>query len=106
MFTGLVQKVGKLAGIRHGGMGRIVQIRSVEPWEEPLQKGESIAVQGCCLTVTQIYGDGFDADMPTPRRTPYPSRRRSAIGGYGSRVPGRRFATSSTKVLWHWTASV
>lgn len=63
MFTGLVQKVGKLAGIRHGGMGRIIRIRDVAPWEEPLQMGESIAVQGCCLTVTQIYGDGFDADM-------------------------------------------
>lgn len=63
MFTGLVQKVGRLAGIHHGGLGRIIQIRSVVPWEEPLQKGESIAVQGCCLTVTQIHEDGFDADM-------------------------------------------
>jgi riboflavin synthase len=34
-----------------------------EPWDTPLETGESVAVQGACLTVTAIRGDGFSADL-------------------------------------------
>ena len=51
MFTGIVQQVGQLATFRPRGSGASLVIRYA-PWREPVQNGESIAVQGACLTVT------------------------------------------------------
>jgi riboflavin synthase len=62
MFTGLVQKVGLLKNMTrsHGGWTLTVAHNA---WDDPLVLGESIAVQGACLTVTQ-FGDGwFTADI-------------------------------------------
>ena len=62
MFTGLVQKVGLLKNMMrsHGGWTLAV---AHDAWKDPLVLGESIAVQGACLTVTQ-FGDGwFTADI-------------------------------------------
>lgn len=63
MFTGLVQTVGKLTGVRLSGRGRECIIEAA-PWGgDALELGESIAVQGCCLTVTAVRENGFDADL-------------------------------------------
>lgn len=52
MFTGLIQRVGTLSRIeqRNGGVSLII---SHAAWDTPLAHGESVAVQGCCLTVTE-----------------------------------------------------
>ena len=57
MFTGLVQKLGTLETLVHSGGG--YSLRITHPlWPTPLETGESIAVQGACLTVT-TFGEGF-----------------------------------------------
>lgn len=51
MFTGIVQQRGRIVSVeRPGGHGRL----SVEasPWDKPLAVGESLAVEGVCLTLT------------------------------------------------------
>lgn len=62
MFTGIVEEMGK---IRHvalaGSSGQIaVQARKVL---EGTKIGDSIAVNGVCLTVTSLQPDGFTADI-------------------------------------------
>ena len=62
MFTGLVEKVGELAGIRQRGNGSELVIKH-NKWKESLIIGESIAVQGVCLTVTGINTESFTCDV-------------------------------------------
>jgi riboflavin synthase len=62
MFTGLVEKKGILTGIASRGNGLVVRI-SAGDWDESLTKGESIAVNGTCLTVSQLTADTFEADV-------------------------------------------
>lgn len=62
MFTGLIQKKGKLSQIVKTAGQRKLTITFL-PWEEPLQLGESVAVNGVCLTVTDAGKDRFTADV-------------------------------------------
>jgi riboflavin synthase len=60
MFTGIVQELGEVAAIKRYGDAARLTIRGSTQGAEP---GESIAVNGVCLTVTEI-GDGtFAADV-------------------------------------------
>jgi riboflavin synthase len=61
MFTGLVQKVGTLVRLEQRGEGSALVVAHT-PWDEPLQLGESVAVQGCCLTVTTVHAEEFECD--------------------------------------------
>lgn len=52
MFTGIVQGTGTVESVeRGGGHGRLL-VRA-EIWNDPITIGESIAIEGVCLTVTQ-----------------------------------------------------
>jgi riboflavin synthase len=62
MFTGLIQKVGKLAGKKPRGEGMVFTITH-DAWDSPLIQGESVAVQGVCLTVTTIRAGEFSCDV-------------------------------------------
>lgn len=62
MFTGLVQQVGTLSGRKPRGNGMSLVIRHA-PWESPLVLGESVAVQGACLTVTTLQAGAFTCDV-------------------------------------------
>ena len=57
MFTGLVQAVGR---IERRGSGLVVS--GCTPFA-PLQLGDSVAVDGVCLTVAALVGDGFLANV-------------------------------------------
>ena len=60
MFTGIVQQVGKVRHItRHDGGARL----SISMTAETLNLGESIAIQGICLTVAHADAQGFEADV-------------------------------------------
>ncbi|MGH8163463.1 MAG: riboflavin synthase, partial [Rhodanobacteraceae bacterium] len=51
MFTGLVEEVGQVLWIRATERGTQLQIAAAGIAED-LRKGESVSVNGCCLTVT------------------------------------------------------
>jgi riboflavin synthase len=58
MFTGLVEALGRVVAVREENAGR----RLVLEWPglaDPLALGESVAVNGCCLTAVEAEGDCF-----------------------------------------------
>jgi riboflavin synthase len=61
MFTGLIETVGRVSGLASVPSGFSVRVRaSIAP---ELTRGESVAVNGVCLTVTAIEGDELQADI-------------------------------------------
>jgi riboflavin synthase len=76
MFTGLIQQVGSLADVRPRGGGRSLVIRHAA-WDTPLAVGESVAVQGVCLTVTACRPAEFTCD------TLAETLARTTLGGLG-----------------------
>ena len=61
MFTGLIESVGRVAGVdRHPSVLR-VQVETTLAAE--LKPGDSIAVNGVCLTATDVDGRMFSADI-------------------------------------------
>jgi riboflavin synthase len=60
MFTGIVAELGEVAGVEHHGGAARLTIRGST---EGVALGESIAVNGVCLTVTGILGGTFTADV-------------------------------------------
>ncbi len=63
MFTGLVEDLGTLARLDLRGPGRRAVIHTRLGHTEALVLGESIAVNGVCLTVDHILAEGFEADV-------------------------------------------
>ena len=59
MFTGLVQEIGTIDEVKRGAAGATLRVRC---GFAPLTLGESIAVDGVCLSVTRIVEGGFFAD--------------------------------------------
>ena len=70
MFTGLVEGLGRLGRITPSGPDSVLSITSPWPVGETVL-GESIAVNGVCLTVTSMPGGSFtvDASAETLSRT-------------------------------------
>ena len=63
MFTGIIQAIGKIDALEpRGGDVRIV-INSGKLSMEPVNLGDSIAVNGVCLTVVEKTAKGFAADV-------------------------------------------
>ncbi len=59
MFTGLVEALGRVDRVEEEGPGR--RFRLVWPGlDAPPALGESVAVNGCCLTVVSAEGESFD----------------------------------------------
>jgi len=62
MFTGLIQAIGVLQRIDLQGADAQMVVRSLGPLAD-LELGESIAVDGACLTVAAFQGSFFTADV-------------------------------------------
>ena len=79
MFTGLVQRIGKVKRVSRG-TGLVLEFEFT-PWAKPLEEGESVAVNGVCLTVVRCDATRFTADVldETVSRT-----------GLGDLVPGAK----------------
>jgi riboflavin synthase len=59
MFTGLVETTGRVADLqRRGGEARL---RVEAPFARELERGESVAIDGVCLTATDRAGGWFEA---------------------------------------------
>jgi len=62
MFTGLIQSIGKVRSLTRQGNSASLRVAS-ELVRDDLQLGESIAVNGVCLTVTSWDEHSFIADV-------------------------------------------
>lgn len=63
MFTGIIQAIGEVAALQPKGDDLRLRIRSGKLDLSGVQTGDSIATSGVCLTVVDLPGDGFWADV-------------------------------------------
>ncbi|MEM6300916.1 MAG: riboflavin synthase, partial [Pseudomonadota bacterium] len=81
MFTGIVQAVGSVAELQTStGDARLRIITGKLPMED-VALGDSISTNGVCLTVVELPGDGFWADV---------SNETLALTTLGKLAPGSR----------------
>ena len=62
MFTGIVEEVGRIARVQPGTHSAVLHIQASTVLDD-LKIGDSVAVNGVCLTVTSLQKDGFSADV-------------------------------------------
>lgn len=74
VFTGIVADIGKLSGIRSSAAGTRMSFSTALDVAD-FSLGESVAVNGVCLTVDDIGSGGFSADV-SPE-----TLKRSTLGG-------------------------
>ncbi len=63
MFTGIIQAVGEVAALEPQGGDLRLRVRAEGLDLGRIAPGDSIAVNGVCLTATALPGDGFWADV-------------------------------------------
>jgi riboflavin synthase len=66
MFTGIVEDLGEVEAVEHEGDSARIHIRSAKIVEDA-RIGDSISVNGVCLTVALFLGHPPDGDPPRPR---------------------------------------
>lgn len=62
MFTGLVEELAVVKNIRHGTKSAVLEVEAKEILDD-VKLGDSIAVNGVCLTVTNFSDNRFFADV-------------------------------------------
>lgn len=62
MFTGIIEEIGEIAAVKRGAKSCGLSIKGDVIFSD-LKIGDSVAVNGVCLTVTTINGDIFTADV-------------------------------------------
>ena len=81
MFTGIIEEIGAVERVQRGAHSAVLTVRA-ETVLEGTKIGDSIAVNGICLTVTSLGGGRFSADVM------HETLNRSALAGLsvGARV--------------------
>lgn len=71
MFTGLIEEIGLVLWIRATDRGTQLQVAAPKIAQQEIHRGESISVNGCCLTVATHRADSltFDLLQETLQRT-------------------------------------
>ncbi len=96
MFTGIIEELGKIASLdKHAG-GAKIKI-SAKTVTDKTAEGDSLAVNGVCLTALEINADSFAADVSQE------TLNRSTLGNLkiGSSVNLERAVTPSTRLGGH-----
>src|SRR5690554_1151970 len=97
MFTGIIEAVGQIHSLqpRSGDVRAYVKTGKLDLADVKL--GDSIAVNGVCLTVVELPGDGFWADVSqeTMRRSAFTELK------VGSRVNLEKALTATTRLGGH-----
>ncbi len=96
MFTGIVEELGQVVGLERQGDAIRLAVRGPRVVTD-VRHGDSIAVNGCCLTVVESTTDSFVADVMQE------SLDRTSLGLLkpGSSVNLERAATVSTRLGGH-----
>ena len=63
MFTGIIQAVGEVASLQPTGGDVRLRIKTGQLPLDDVALGDSIAANGVCLTVIELPGDGYWADV-------------------------------------------
>jgi riboflavin synthase len=63
MFTGIIEAIGEIADIQPRGGDMRLRIRTGKLDLADVKQGDSICTSGCCLTVTELPGDGYWCDV-------------------------------------------
>jgi riboflavin synthase len=61
MFTGIVQELGRVEAVEGSADGARLRVSAALAPE--LGEGDSVSVNGACLTATSVAGDAFEADV-------------------------------------------
>ena len=61
MFTGLVASVGRVGEVERSDLGVVLEVQTGLGGQ--LAEGDSVAVNGVCLTAVSVTGDGFRAEV-------------------------------------------
>src|ERR1700742_2890620 len=95
MFTGIVEDLGSVVRIEPLTDAARISIRGATL--DDVKPGDSVAVNGVCLTAVEIVDDGFTADVM------HETLQRSSLGGLaaGDPVNLERAVTPTTRLGGH-----
>ncbi len=96
MFTGLIEELGTIADVGSLADGRRIRVAASVVTSD-LKNGDSIAVNGVCLTALDVHRSGFFADISPETLS------RTTLGklGAGARVNLERSVTPNTRLGGH-----
>ena len=96
MFTGIVEEIGKVQNIKKNVKSFVLTIEGNKIFED-INIGDSISVNGVCLTVTTFTNNSFTADVM------YETMSRSSLGQLknGSHVNLERAMTANGRFGGH-----
>ena len=96
MFTGIIEELGIIENIKNGVNSEILTIKAKKILEES-QIGDSISVNGVCLTITNIGKNSFSADVM------HETLKRSSLGNLnrGAKVNLERALQLNTRLGGH-----
>jgi riboflavin synthase len=96
MFTGIVEELGEIVDLDYYGAGAVLRVKGPTVTADA-KPGDSISVNGVCLTVVTVDDDVFTVDVMKE------SFNRSALGALapGERVNLERAATLQTRLGGH-----
>lgn len=96
MFTGIVEEVGEIVDLRHGEESAVLRVRGPLVTSDA-HHGDSICVNGVCLTVTDLDADSFSVDVMAE------TLERSGLGALtvGSRVNLERAMSPTGRLGGH-----
>ena len=96
MFTGIIEELGTVADLETHAKGAKIKITALKVTEDA-KEGDSISVNGVCLTALEIAPNSFTADVSQE------TLDRSTVGSFvvGSRVNLERAVTPSTRLGGH-----
>lgn len=96
MFTGIIEELGRISAFEKTSGGAKLKI-SARKVTEDTREGDSIAVNGVCLTAIEIDSDSFSANL-SPE-----TLNRSTLGNLkiGAKVNLERAVTPSTRLGGH-----
>ncbi len=77
MFTGIIEEKGEVVEIKRNGTNSFIRIQTKKILDD-VRLGDSIAVNGVCLTVTRMDGNIFQADVMNE------TLKRSSLGSLSS----------------------
>ena len=79
MFTGIIEDIGSILSIRKSSGKWEFSIKTVLA-KAGIREGDSVSIDGVCLTATTIMGDGFvaDASLETLRVTTLAEKKTGA----------------------------